>query len=250
MGEQRLLNKDGTSNDGRALAAMGAFTGVALMCNVELFVLISTKFKRRSGLYFWSLLVASVGALLHSIEVILFYFVVADLPPWSFGITGVLGYLLYIPAQYLVLYSRLCVLSSSTRLLRWVLALISAEFIIVTIPEAFIWAAELAFPDSTKISQAGNVIQKIEVCAYTAVEIILSGIYIVQMVRMWERNSDPCIRTILKRLIFANSLLVILDAGNVTMQFMNIFGLDDTWLVCYTRDFLLLNTNWVLGAGL
>jgi hypothetical protein len=232
MGDQDLLNKDGTSNNGSMLAAMGVFTGIALMCNFELFVFIATKFKRRNGLYFWSLLVASVGALLHSIEVIMVYFVAADLPRWSFGITGVLGYLLYVPAQYLVLYSRLCVFSSSTRLLRWVLILTSTEFIMITIPEAFIWTAELAFPDSTKISQAGNVIQKIEVCAYTAVEIILSGIYTVQMVRMWKTSRDPRIRTILKRLIFANSLLVILDAGNVTMQFMDSFGLDDTWLVC------------------
>jgi hypothetical protein len=169
---------------------------------------------------------------LYSIEVIMVYFVAEDLPPWSFGITGVLGYLLYIPAQYLVLYSRLCLFSSSPRLLRWVLVLISAEFLLFTIPEACIWAAELAFPSSTKIYQAGNVIQKIEVCAYTTVEFILSGVYIVQMVRMWERNRDLCVRTILKRLIIANGFLVILDAGNVTMQFTNNFGLDDTWIVC------------------
>jgi hypothetical protein len=226
-----FLNSDGTSNHGQFLIAMGALTGASLFCNIELWGLIWITFKRRTGLYFWSILVATIGSFLYNINVILGYFVTIPVPTWAFGITGVLGYLIYVPAEYFVLYSRLHLLSTSPRVLRWTIVVVATEYALVTIPLAVFWTWGMVDPQSNTVNFVGDRLQQIEVCAYTAVGIILSSIYFIQTVRMWGTSSEPLIKRVLVHLVCINALLVLLDFANVAILFTDSIGLDNGWIV-------------------
>ena len=50
---------------------LGAFTAVAWAFAIELNVAIYFSFKRRKGLYFWSLLISSWGVILHALGFLL-----------------------------------------------------------------------------------------------------------------------------------------------------------------------------------
>jgi hypothetical protein len=226
-----FLNSDGTSSNGRILAAVGAFSGVALLCNIELWVLIFIKFRKRKGLYFWSILFASIGAFLYNINVILAYFITAPVPSWAFIVTGSLGYLIYVPSEYAVLYSRLHLLSTSTRVLRWTMALTATEYVLATIPLAVTWAWGLVDPENVTVIIVRDRLLQVETCAYTAVEIVLSSIYIRQTLRMWATNPEPSIRSILVHLFCINILLVSLNCGTVAMLFTDNLGLANGWTV-------------------
>jgi hypothetical protein len=226
-----FLNPDGSCNHGRVFVAIGAFTGASLFCNVELAVLVCMRFKKRTGLYFWSIVLATFGSLLYNIEVILAYFVTVSVPTWAFAITGVLGYLIYIPAEYLVLYSRLHLLSTSSQVLRWVIALATAQYVLISIPLAVTWIWGLVDPQNTTNQLLGDRIQQIEVCTYTAVEIALSSIYIVQTLRMWGTDPGPLVKKILVHLVCINALLVCLNCANVAILYTDRVGLDNGWIV-------------------
>jgi hypothetical protein len=189
------------------------------------------RFKKRGGLYFWSVLVASIGSFLYNIEVILGYFVATPVPTWVYIITGVLGYLLYVPAEYLILYSRLHLLFTSPRVLHWTLALAMGEYVFVSIPLAVTWVWGLLDPENVIINLAGDRLSQIEVCTYMAVGMILSGVYVLQTVKMWGANPEPHVRKVLVHLFCINAVLVFLDCANVAMLFSDSIGLDNGWIV-------------------
>jgi hypothetical protein len=93
------------------------------LCNaVELLTLIFMTFKRREGLYFWSILLASFGVLPYCVGWLIVYF---DLTHDYVGmIIDSIGWVLLVSGQSMVLYSRLHLVVTDARILRGVLIMI------------------------------------------------------------------------------------------------------------------------------
>jgi hypothetical protein len=227
------IRDEASSSHSRDLVTMAMFTGMAILSNVELFALIPLRFKRRSGIYFYSTLAATFGGCLYNMYLILYYFVLVDLSPYSYIFTGVLGYLLYIPSQNLMLYSRLHLLSTSKRLVHIVVVVATVQFIIITLPDAASWIWWLR-EQSSEASRVSGIVAIIEASTYTAVEISMSCLYIFQAYKLWNSSEDRSGQKVLKHLIGFNGLLILMHIANLTMRAKSQGGgLADTWVVSY-----------------
>lgn len=77
------------------------------MCQFQVVVMGYTTFKRFSGLYFWSILVATISVIIYTLGVVVINFIPSSYTHlWipSALITG--GYLVLIPSEFLFIYSR------------------------------------------------------------------------------------------------------------------------------------------------
>jgi hypothetical protein len=99
---------------------------------IELLVLIFFTFKHYSGLYFWSLLVASAGVIPYSVGWVLTYF---DVSYDFLGFTiDTVGWCTMITGQSMVLYSRLHLVLKDRRILRAVVWMIMIDAVIFHLP--------------------------------------------------------------------------------------------------------------------
>jgi hypothetical protein len=99
---------------------------------IELLALIYITFKHYSGLYFWSLLIASAGVIPYSVGYVLVYFDVS----YNFigYIIDTLGWCAMVTGQSVVLYSRLHLVSRDRRILRAVVWMIMIDAVIFHVP--------------------------------------------------------------------------------------------------------------------
>ena len=112
---------------------LSAFSGIAWYICIELNIRIFMVFKRYKGLYFWSMLLSSWGALLTPVFDLLKFFQVVKnvyvispfiLTCWCLMVTG----------QSLVLYSRLHLIVPDTRRVKFVLFMIIFDALVLHVP--------------------------------------------------------------------------------------------------------------------
>jgi hypothetical protein len=206
---------------GRTYVIIGAFVAMGFLCTFELIPIIWTTFKRRSGLYFWGIVVATVGSFLFNLGTTIYIFNLSNGTPLMLGLTtavSTLGYLIYIPAEFAILYSRLHLLAASQRTLFWVIILAMTEYTLVTIPNAIL-SIGASTTSSKSFSVSYGYFQRIEIVVYMATEIIFSIIYIRHTLQMWATGSKPKAKKILKLCLCANAIVILLDIVTVVFEF-------------------------------
>jgi len=84
------------------------FAGIALYNTLELLVSISLRFEQASGLYFWSLLIATLGIIPYTLGLLFKFFGVIHGYPGVYGAIAmvVVGWHTMVTGQSIVLYSR------------------------------------------------------------------------------------------------------------------------------------------------
>lgn len=112
---------------------LSAFTAIAWYNVVDLNVVIWMTFKRRHGLYFYSLLASSWGILIFSLAFLMKFFQV-----WKNDYLSVtlitIGWYAMVTGQSLVLYSRLHLVVRDKRRIRWVLYMIIIDVFLFHFP--------------------------------------------------------------------------------------------------------------------
>lgn len=112
---------------------IASFTTIAWVNTIELQIRIWYRFKRYTGLYFWSLLVSSWGCALHPLS-----FLMLDFKIWKNAqVTGIvigISWWAMVTGQALVLYSRLHLVVRDRRKIRWVLIMIITNVFVLHIP--------------------------------------------------------------------------------------------------------------------
>ncbi len=112
---------------------IASFTTIAWVNTIELQLRIWMRFKRYTGLYFWSLLLCSWGCAIHPLS-----FVMLDFNIWTnphvAGVVIGISWWCMVTGQALVLYSRLHLVVRDKRKIRWVLVMIITNFCILHIP--------------------------------------------------------------------------------------------------------------------
>ncbi|KAK7178122.1 integral membrane protein [Paraphaeosphaeria sporulosa] len=162
------------------LMTMGAFLSIALYNVIELTFLIFAIFKRRKGLYFWSLLVATWGIVPHAIGFIFKFFWVISLPVLSSAIVA-LGWPCMVTGQSLVLYSRLHLVVKNKKKIRWVLYMIIFNAVVLHSPViALALSAEATH--STRIIRIFTIYDKVQIVVFFIQEAMISIIYIYETV--------------------------------------------------------------------
>src|ERR1700753_893237 len=124
MGSEFILAPNIPLPEGTGILVIGALTGMCFLCIFQTLIPILTTFRNRKTLYFKSILVSLFGTLLYCIGNALFFFVYGYRKPIAYICTAGLGYLIAVPAELLLLYSRLYILSFSRRSLHIILTII------------------------------------------------------------------------------------------------------------------------------
>ena len=124
---------------GEELAASG-FVAMSLLLAIDVGISIWRIFKKRQGLYFWCMTLGTLAVCLDVLGVIIKYFMLPKTlylwPLYTLLIIG--GWSIYVPAELLVLYSRLHLVIRSRKVHRWVLVLIVSSSFCLLVPTAIV----------------------------------------------------------------------------------------------------------------
>lgn len=142
---------------------LAAGTAVAWVYAIELHVTIFVTFRRKRGLYFWSLLVSSWGLAIHALGFILKFLVGTT---WLLNIPLITtGWVAMVTGQALVLYSRLHLVVRNRKTLRNVLCLIF--FNVMALPTIiFTYGSNSSSANTSLWARKFNVMERIQLAGF------------------------------------------------------------------------------------
>ncbi|KAH8126935.1 hypothetical protein FP744_10007662 [Trichoderma asperellum] len=225
---------------------IAGFFAVAIFYSVEIFIWTLIKFKRRKSLYFWSLVVASLGIAVHSIAVFLRYFALA--PNVLMCVFTLIGWWAMVTGQSLVMYSRLYLAVRNRRKIRWVLIMIVANVFVLHIPVSILFLAS-NITRSTQFIDAFNIYERIQLIGFSIQESIISGLYVWEATHGLKPLMDMKGREgkrMIHHLIILFIIVVLLDISLIVTEFTNNFDIQTTYKpVVYSIklkfEFIILN---------
>ncbi|EAW25625.1 uncharacterized protein NFIA_044440 [Aspergillus fischeri NRRL 181] len=205
------------------------FIAVAWCNALDLIVLCFNTFKRYSGPYFWSLLVASfciipfgLGYVLkiYSITFTNYFLEIAILDVgWSGMVTG----------QSLVLWSRLNLVLDNRRVLKALLYLIIVDGAVLHSSCTALEFATNALRGSHGVATAFDVMERVQLVGFCLQELLLSGLYIYKAVPLLKMDADRRSRGVLVQLIVINVVIMALDVSVVVVQYLGFFTFQVTF---------------------
>lgn len=209
---------------------MATFTGIAWYNAIELVVLVFVTFSRYQGLYFWSLLLsASIGVIPYSLGFLLKLFNLTS-AVWLSVTLLTFGWYLMVTGQSIVLYSRLHLVLRNPKVLQRVLYMIIIDAICLHIPTTVLtYGSNFASTmDNGTFVQGYNVMEKIQMTGFCIQEFIISGLYILETVKMLRLNPDKGNRKIMYQLLSINLLIILMDLGLLVVEYLNYYIIETT----------------------
>ena len=201
---------------------ISAFMALSLWLVLEFHVQVFRFFKKRSGLYFWSLLILSWGVLLHSIGYLLNWFA-PDCPWQVYALMDAIGWSMLVTAESLVLYSRMHLVTRNHKVHRFVLGMIIFTALFVQIPN---WCISIPAVDrdpaiSAIWSPRDSIETRIQQVAFLLQEGIISSMYIWYTGKLLKPNIQIRERKVMLDLIFVNAAVIVLDVVVIILAFTN-----------------------------
>lgn len=209
---------------------IAGFFAVAIYNVVEIIVLIFVTFKRRTGLYFWSLLIASWGIVLHAIGFLLKFFRLCRNDYVNIVIITAGGVPMVI-GQSVVLYSRLHLVVQDRRRIRWVLVMIIMGFFLFTVPPTILNFGSNS-PNPAPYLEPFAIYEKIMLFGFCTQECIISGLYIWETWKMLQLIKATCgkdVRRIWKHLIYVNVFVILMDFALIGIEFGGQYDIETTY---------------------
>ena len=207
---------------------IAAFFGMSLSNSIEILFFIFGRFKRRKGLYFWSMLVACIGIPVHAIAVLVRMFGLVSNVAMSLAV--VLGWWAMVTGQAIVLYSRLHLVSDRKKT-RCVLIMIGTNFIVLHLPVSALYLA-INVRSSNSLTNVFKIYEKTQLVGFSIQECIIAGIYIWEASRILNHvleSRGPQGKKMIRHLILVNVLVVALDASLVVTEFTGNFDIQTTY---------------------
>lgn len=198
---------------------IAAFIAATVTNVIEINVQIFLIFKKRTGLYFWSLLVASWGTVLHSVGFLLKFFRLCKNDYANIIIITTGGVPMVIGTS-VVLYSRLHLVVEDWRKVRWVLVMIFMSFFLFTVPPTV-----LNFGTNSRNPQPFlrpfKIYEKIMLIGFSSQEFIISGLYIRETWKILgvTLRQGKDIRRVMRHLICVNIFVILLDVTIIGIEF-------------------------------
>lgn len=184
---------------------------------MELLVLILTSFREWRGLYFCSLVIASVGVIPYCVGFLLEYFEL--LVFWASMLFSSVGWTMLITGQAFVLYSRLGLILTDTKILKAVKWMIIIDAIVFHAGTTIIQYGTTYGSHKVAFAHALFYMEKIQMTGFTVQEFIISGIYLwktVQLLRMIQREGT---RRVMWELFAINVIIILMDIALLAMEY-------------------------------
>ncbi|KAJ5778450.1 hypothetical protein N7520_001696 [Penicillium odoratum] len=151
-----------------SMFAIGAYN------TLESAIVTFDTFKRYSGLYFWSMQVASWGILVHALPAMARF--VSQTSNLSKSIPFIIGWYAMVTGQAVILFSRLDLVVRDFKKVRWVLWMIVGNFFILHVPMTVLFFG--LNQGDARFARPAAIYDRIQVSGFCAQEIIICGIYI------------------------------------------------------------------------
>jgi hypothetical protein len=189
---------------------------------IELTISVLYVFRRWSGLYFWSVLVTTWSVSLHAIGFLLSYCVPSCSPIASSVLAGV-GWVGMVSGFAVVLYSRLNLVSfvmENRHILKMALAMIIIDATLFNIPTLVIFiigtSSEFMFEKYLKYM---NLLERLQIVAFSVQELILSGLYIYGTFKMARDSYNIRVRKTIRLLIIVQIAAILCGVLLITLDF-------------------------------
>ena len=204
------------------------FLGLAMYNVVELLILIFGTFSKFRGLYFWSLVVSSVGIIPYCLGFIFKYFDILTGPSrWASVFLLSIGWYPMVTGQAIVLWSRLHLVVEGARgdkILLWTKWMIIVNAICLHIPTTVLTFGSNA--NMPVFIDGYNVMEKIQMCGFFLQEVVLSSIYIAETVKILRSSIQDDTRRLMYQLIFINVLIITMDLGLLGLEAASLYILE------------------------
>lgn len=199
-------------------AALGVYNAF------ELLVLICITFKRRKGLYFWSLLLATLGIIPYAVGWVLVHFKLTV--AYAGMIIDSVGWVLMVTGQSVVLYSRLHLVLHSSTTLRAVLWMIIFNGVVwhISITILVFGSSYSPLQNRRGFNHVFNVLEKVQMTCFCLQEFIISGLYLWKTLDIL-RTAFGNKRKFLWQLFGINIVIVAMDIALLVVEYKNHF----TW---------------------
>ena len=208
---------------------IAAFFAIAVFNVLEIQFWIFTTFRRRTGLYFWSLLIASWGIPMHAIGFLLKFFDLCSNDYVSATLV-IIGWYGMVTGQSVVLYSRLHLLVDRRRI-RWVLRMIIVDFFLFHVPTTVLFYGSNSSNPQAFLSPF-EICEKIQITAFSLQEFIISALYIWEarkMLRSIANIKKEEARSVMIHLILVNILMILMDITLLGTEYANEYSIETTY---------------------
>lgn len=227
-----------------AFCLIASFCAVAYWMCIELLVLVYVTFKRHTGLYFWSIIITTVGIILQTTGYILKEFAPAC-PAILTTIICKIGWVSNVTGFSVVLWSRLHLIVQDTRILKGVLAMIIVNGICLHTPVVVFEFGLISKHHDTYVLPM-EIMERIQQTIFTVQETIISGMYIYFTSRFLNDGYASHTRNVIRLLVCVQALVIAFDAGLTTFDYMNMFTLKCTlhpfvYALKLKLEFIVLN---------
>ena len=238
--------------------AATAFLALTFWLILDVNVGIYRVFKKKRGLYYWSLTIGTWACALSTIGNVL-----KNLTPqygpkiwpfWTLLING--GWSLYATAECIVLYSRLHLVNRSHKVQRKILwFIIIGSFVLILPNWVFIFPAYDV--NSTKVSSIWSprqaIVDRTSQLGFTIIESTISAIYIWSLAKLLRVKSTVRQRVVMRDLIRVNVIVIAFDLVITILIFLNQTNLsysiqDFTYALKFKLEFVVLNQLMAVAA--
>lgn len=204
---------------------VACFITIGLYNALELLALCFITFKRYTGCYFWSLLIAGFCIIPFDLGYLLIiYNIYTNLFPVAMELVAWVG---MVTGQSLVLWSRLHLICRNAKVVRGTLAMIIIDAIILHIPGAVL---ELGVHSNKShlFAPGFGIFERIQLIGFSVQETILSGIYSWEAVRLLNIRPRDHYRRTLVQVLVVNLAMILMDAAIIAVQFSGLFDIHVT----------------------
>jgi hypothetical protein len=203
------------------------FSSIALYNVLELNYMVVGTFRRRKGLYFWSLIVATWGIAVNAVGYLLQYLDLIT-NTYLYSTLICVGWVCMVTGQSVVLYSRLYLVTTDDKRRRAVLYMIIFNAIAMHIPVAvLVYGSNSNNPAPYLL--AYMIYEKTQLTVFFLQESIISSIYIWETIQLLRVTRDirgkRGARRVMSHLIFVNVVVIILDISVLALEFSDFYRL-------------------------
>lgn len=238
--------------------AATAFLALTLWLILDVNVGIYRVFRKKRGLYYWSLVIGTWACALSTIGNVL-----KNLTPqygpkiwpfWTLLING--GWSVYATAECIVLYSRLHLVNRSPKVQRRILwFIIIGSFLLILPNWIFIFPAYDV--NSTKVSSIWSprqaILDRTSQLGFTVIESTISAVYLWSLAKLLRVKSTVRQRVVMRDLIRVNIIVIAFDLVVTILVFLNQTNLsysiqDFTYALKFKLEFVVLNQLMAVAA--
>jgi hypothetical protein len=212
--------------------------------SLELLVLVYVTFKKHTGLYFWSIIITTLGIILQTTGYLVKEFAHSS-PPVLTTVVCKIGWVSNVTGFSIVLWSRLHLVVDDPRILRGVLVMILVNGLLMHVP-IIVFEFGLISRHHAAYMRPMEVMERVQQTVFTVQESIISILYIFHTYRFLNSGYATHTRKVVRLLVLVQAGVIALDGGLTAFDYKNMFTLKCTihpfvYALKLKLEFIVLN---------